>query len=135
VKDEEMRVHFTSVTPVLIVETVEPTRSFFCDRLGFVAVTDVVQAGALGFSLVRRDDVELMIQSDASLRADAGENYVPGPYKASIYIDVDDVEELVPEVADVDVVLPLRRTPYGMHEIGVREPGGNIVVFASHLPE
>jgi hypothetical protein len=35
--------------------------------------------------------------------------------------------------ADADVVLPLRRTPYGMHEIGVREPGGNIVVFASRL--
>jgi hypothetical protein len=30
----------------------------------------------------------------------------------------------------VEVVSPRRTTFYGMHEIAVREPGGNVVVFA-----
>jgi hypothetical protein len=128
-----MPVHFATVTPVLIVDHVEPTRSFFCDRLGFAILTAVEHDGRLGFLMVQRGDAMIMVQSDASLRADAGESYVPGPYKASIYVTVDDVEALVPEVADADVVLPLRKTFYGMHEIGVREPGGNIIVFASRL--
>jgi catechol 2,3-dioxygenase-like lactoylglutathione lyase family enzyme len=130
-----MPVHFAAVTPVLIVADVAPTRSFLHDRLGFSIVTDIEHEGALGFSMLTRDDVTIMVQSDASLRADAGESYVPGPYKASVYVDVDDVEQLVPEVADADVVLPLRRTSYGMHEIGIREPGGNVIVFASKLPD
>jgi catechol 2,3-dioxygenase-like lactoylglutathione lyase family enzyme len=128
-----MAVHFSDLTPVLIVDAVEPTRAFFVDRLGFAVQTDLEHDGRLGFSMVARGNVTIMIQSDASLRADAGESYVPGPYKASLYIDIDDVEAFVPEVADADVVLPLRRTAYGMHEIAVREPGGNIVVFASRL--
>lgn len=131
-----MRVHFTAVAPVLIVEAVEPTRAFFCDRLGFAVLSDIKHDGdVLGFSMLQRDDVTIMVQSISSQQADAGESYVPGPYKAAIYIDVDDVEKLVPEVADADIVLPLRRTFYGMHEIGIREPGGNIVTFASRLPE
>lgn len=128
-----MAVHFRALTPVLIVGAVEPTRAFFVDRLGFAVRTDREHAGQLGFLIVARGSVTIMIQSEASLRADSGESYVAGPYKASLYIDVDDVEAFVPEVADADVVLPLRKTAYGMHEIGVREPGGNIITFASRL--
>jgi len=130
-----MPVHFAAVTPVLIVGTVEPTRSFFCDRLGFAVLTELEHDRLPGFATLQRGGVRVMVQSDASLRAEVGENYVPGPYKGVVYVEVDDVEALVPEVADADVVLPLRRTFYGMHEIGVREPGGNIVVFASRLAE
>jgi len=127
-------VRFSALTPVLVVPQVEPTRAFFCDRLGFAVVTDVEHEGSIGFSILQRDGVTVMVQSDTSLRADAGESYVPGPYKASLYIDVNDVEALVPEIADADVVLPLRRTAYGMHEVGVREPAGNVIVFAAPLP-
>lgn len=126
-----MQVHYDAVTPVLIVDVIEPTCSFLCDRLGFYVRHKLEQDGAPGFAMLARDAVTIRVQSDACLRADTGESYVPGPYKASLYIEVDDVERLVPEIADADVVLPLRRAPSGMHEIGVREPGGNIIVFAS----
>jgi hypothetical protein len=33
-------------------------------------------------------------------------------------------------VAGAPVVVPRRKTFYGMEEIGVREPGGNSVTFA-----
>lgn len=128
-----MPVQLTSLTPVLIVEDIAPTRAFFVDRLGFEIVSEVDHDGAIGFSMLRRDAVTVMIQSDASVRADAGEDYVAGPYKASLYIMITDVEAFIPEVVDADVVLALRKTSYGMHEVGVREPGGNIIVFASRL--
>ena len=52
----------------------------------------------------------------------------------SLYIEIDDIEAIVPVIADLDVVVPLRKTWYGMHEMSVREPGGNIIGFASKLP-
>ena len=125
--------HFKDLTAVLIVDHVTPSRDFFRNRLGFHVVSDVDHEGTIGFSMLQRDDVIIMIQSDASVRADAGENYVPGPWKTALYITVDDVEQIVPAIADADVTLPLRKTAYGMHEIGVREPGGNIVMLASRV--
>jgi Pyruvate/2-oxoacid:ferredoxin oxidoreductase gamma subunit len=52
-----------------------------------------------------------------------------------LYIRVSDVAAIVPSVADADVIVPLRKTFYGMHEITVREPGGHAVTFASELPQ
>lgn len=129
-----MPVHYSSLAPVLVVEQVEPTRAFFCDRLGFTATTDIVHDTALGFSIVERGAVRVIIQSDASLRAEAGESSIAGPYKAYLYVDVSDVDELIPQIVDADVVLSLRHTAYGRHEIGIREPGGNVIVFASRTP-
>jgi catechol 2,3-dioxygenase-like lactoylglutathione lyase family enzyme len=128
-----MPAHFRAVIPTLVVDSVEPTRTFFTSRLGFAAVTEVVHDGVLGFVVLRRDGATIMVQSVAHLRFDLGERYVPGPYHAQVTVVVDDVQQLVPEVVDADIVLPLRRTGYGMHEIGVREPGGNVIVFASPL--
>ena len=132
---EFMPAAFTALAPMLIVERVEPTRTFFCDRLGFKATLDMQHDGRIGFSIVERGAVRIMLQSEASLRADMGETPVAGPFGAWLYIDVDNVEELVPEIVDTDVVVALRRTSYGRHEIGVREPGGNVIVFASRSPD
>ncbi|MBV9440743.1 MAG: hypothetical protein JOZ24_12185, partial [Candidatus Eremiobacteraeota bacterium] len=52
-----------------------------------------------------------------------------------LFVKVSNVELVVPEIADADIIVPLRRTFYGMHEITVREPGGHAVTFASELPQ
>jgi uncharacterized glyoxalase superfamily protein PhnB len=51
-----------------------------------------------------------------------------------LYVTVSNVDLVVPAVADADVIVPLRKTFYGMHEITVREPGGHALTFASELP-
>ena len=130
-----MPAHFRAATPVLIVDAVEPTRTFFVDRLGFSVVHETTHAQRIGRCVVARGDVQFIIRSTAELRADFAESDVAGPYKAAIHIDVDDVGLLVPEVADADVVLAPRKTAAGTHEIGVREPGGNIILFASRVEE
>jgi hypothetical protein len=125
-----MPVHLSAPVAMLAVEQLEPTRAFLCDRLGF-RVTSPDATGAAGRLDVRRDDAVLLLCTDAWLQAEAGDGVLGGPYRGLIRIDVGDVEPFVPEVADADVVLPLRRDANGTHEIGVREPGGNLIMFTS----
>lgn len=47
------------------------------------------------------------------------------------YIEVENFDDLLRRMSGVDVVLPERTTFYGMREIHVREPGGNIICFAA----
>jgi len=80
----------------------------------------------------------VMLQSHASLIADVGPaaaRAINAPISARgaalLYFTVSDVELIVPAVADAGVIVPLRKTFYGMHEITVREPGGHALTFAS----
>jgi uncharacterized glyoxalase superfamily protein PhnB len=138
-----MRQHlrYESVAPVLIVEHVEPTRAFFRDRLGFAEVASVPHEDTIGFVMLEKDGVVVMVQSHASVIADVGHDAaravnetISGRGAVGLYVRVSNVELVVPAVADADVIVPLRKTFYGMHEITIREPGGHAVTFASELP-
>lgn len=132
---------FESVAPVLIVERVEPTREFFVNRLGFSEVASVPHGEGIGFVMLQKDSVVVMVQSHASVIDDVGHDAaravnetISGRGAVGLYIRISDVDLVVPAVADADVIVPLRKTFYGMHEITVREPGGHAVTFASELP-
>jgi len=132
---------FESISPVLIVERVAPTRDFFRDRLGFVPTTVIAEGDELRFAILEKDGIEVMIQSHASVVEDVGPDAaravnktIAGRGAVGLYVTVSDVDLVVPAVADADVIVPLRKTAYGMHEITVREPGGHSVTFASRLP-
>ena len=59
-----------SLTPVLIVEAVEPCAQFWIDKLGFTKPTEVPgDDGKLVFVILQKDGVEIMI---ASILACAG---------------------------------------------------------------
>jgi uncharacterized glyoxalase superfamily protein PhnB len=135
---------FVSATPVLIVERVEPTRDFFRDRLGFTQTTVVTRddGNSIGFVMLQKDEVVIMVQSHASVIEDVGPDAaravnetISGRGAVGLFINVSDVDFVVPAVADADVIVPLRKTFYGMHEITVREPGGHAITFASRLPQ
>lgn len=131
---------YESIAPVLIVEQVEPTRNFFRDRLGFTQTAEVDHEGRLGFVMLEKDRVSVMVQSHASVIADVGHDAaravnatMSGRGAATLFVVVSEIELLVPQVADADVLVPLRKTFYGMHELTVREPGGHAITFASRL--
>jgi uncharacterized glyoxalase superfamily protein PhnB len=133
---------YESVAPVLVVERVEPTRDFFRDRLGFTQTAVVADGDELGFVMLEKEGVTIMVQSHASVIEDVGHDAaravndtISGRGAVMLYVTVSDVELVVPAVADADVIVPLRKTFYGMHEITVREPGGHAVTFASKLPD
>lgn len=138
----QQHLRYESVAPVLIVERVEPTRDFFRDRLGFTQTAAVMDDDDLGFAMLEKDGVTVMIQSHASLIEDVGADAaravnetLTGRGAVTLFVTVSSVELVVPQLADADVIVPLRKTFYGMHELTVREPGGHAVTFASRLAE
>jgi hypothetical protein len=117
------------LTPVLVVDRVEPCAEFWTGRLGFKRTAEVPHEGELGFVMLQGGEVELMYQSRASVAADLPP-LAEGPYRTVLFIEVDDLDAVERAIEGVEVVQPRRTTFYGMTEIGIREPGGNIVIFA-----
>ncbi|HEX6617612.1 MAG TPA: hypothetical protein VF046_15010 [Gemmatimonadales bacterium] len=122
-------VQFRKLSPVLIVDAIEPCLPFWTDRLGFAKVVEVPEGSRLGFVILAKDGVEVMYQSRDSVRNDVPA-LADSPAGSSLYIEVSDIESVERAVQGIDIVVPRRQTFYGADEIGVREPGGNVVMFA-----
>ena len=120
------------LTPVLFVERIEPCLGFWTS-VGFEKVAEVPEEVGLGFVLLVKDGVEIMYQSRASLRKDIPA-MAAAPSATALYVEVDDLDEVARRVAGAPVVVPRRKTFYGMEELGVREPAGNLVTFAMKAP-
>jgi uncharacterized glyoxalase superfamily protein PhnB len=119
---------FRKLTPVLIVDAVEPVLPFW-QALGFETLVTVPHGDRIGFAILQRDNVEVMYQSRDSVRDDAPAG-LEGAGRSSLYIEVDDLDAVAARVAGAEVVVPRRTAPYGMQEIFVRDPAGNVVGFA-----
>jgi uncharacterized glyoxalase superfamily protein PhnB len=119
------------ITTVLAVETVEPSLDFWTKKLGFECTVTVPHADTLGFAILVKDNLEVMLQSVASILADLGANTgeINGR-SAALFIEVADLAAVEQALGAYPIEMPRRRTFYGMHEIGVREPGGHFVIFA-----
>lgn len=119
------------LTPVLVVEHIEPCLPFWISRLGFEKTAEVPDGDKLGFVILKKGNVEVMYQSQASVAKDvpalAGESHRPS---TGLYIEVEKLDPVVKALEGVEVVVPVRETFYGAREIGVREPGGSLVMFA-----
>ncbi|NUQ13447.1 MAG: VOC family protein [Gemmatimonadaceae bacterium] len=122
---------FRKITTVLAVDSVEASLDFWQRRLGFEVTVTVPHEDHVGFAILARDGTELMLQSVASIRADLGgvTGEVHGR-SAALFIEVASLEAVEQALAGYPIAMPRRTTFYGMHEIGVREPGGHFVVFA-----
>jgi uncharacterized glyoxalase superfamily protein PhnB len=122
------------ITANLIVASVEASLAFWEKRLGFertVTVPESEGAKALGFVILARDGVELMLQSRASLAKDVAP-LAEGPHASVLYIEVADLAPIRKALAGWPEVVPERKTFYGAREIIVRDPDGNAVFFSHH---
>jgi uncharacterized glyoxalase superfamily protein PhnB len=117
------------LTPVLVVDQVEPCAAFWTGALGFARTAEVPHDGELGFVILQKDAVEIMYQSRASVAADLP-SLAEGVHRTVLYLEVGDLDAVAAAVAGAEIVQPRRTTFYGMMEIGVREPGGSVVIFA-----
>ncbi len=130
-----MNATMKKLTPVLFVEEIEPCLPFWIERLGFAKTVEVPEGIKLGFVILAKDNAEVMYQSRASVAKD-----VPALAQALsssflLYVDVNGLDTILPKLEGVPVVVPVRKTFYGAREIGVREPGGNVVTFAEFAPQ
>ena len=119
------------LTPILVVDEIEPCIPFWTERLGFQKTTEVPHEGELGFVILERSGVEVMYQSKASLSVDLPQLAGRGE-RAVLYMQVENLEELEAKMAGVEPVIPMRQTSYGAAEIGFADHAGNVVVFSMH---
>jgi len=119
------------ITAVLIVDEIEKSLPFWAGRMGFEKTVDVPEGDRLGFAILARDGAELMLQSVESVRKDAPQFVPAHASSAALFIEVDDFADTVKRLSGYPIALPERTTFYGMREIGVREPGGHVVIFAA----
>jgi catechol 2,3-dioxygenase-like lactoylglutathione lyase family enzyme len=122
------------LTPNLIVKSVEDCLPFWVDRLGFKKMAEVPDGKSLGFVILKRDTIELMLQSRASLEKDVAE-IARDPHRAVLYIEVADLGPIRSALEGWPRVIPERTTSYGAREIIVRDPEGHVVFFSSHEGE
>lgn len=118
------------VTPVLLVEAIEPVLPFWVERLGFEKTVEVPHGDRLGFVILARDGLEVMYQTMESIAADVAPLGETPPASAFLFCEVDDVDAIERALAGVDPVVPRRKTFYGADELIVRDPAGNTVTFA-----
>lgn len=121
---------FKKLSPVLVVDAIEPCLPFWTDRLGFVKTAEVPDGDRLGFVILSKDGIEVMYQSRESVGKDIPALAGTPAGGTMLYIEVSDVAEVEKAVKGAEIVVPRRQTFYGADEIGVRETGGNMVMFA-----
>ncbi len=127
------------ITPLITVDTIEPCLLFWT-ALGFQVTAEVPHEDAMGFVMLNRGDLEIMYQTRASVLADLGASGAPegmaeemARSTITLFVEVDDIDEVVDALEDYEVLVPRRQTFYGMDEIFVRAPCGTVVGFAARV--
>ena len=119
------------LSPNLIVDEIEACLPFWVERLGFEKTVEVPEGDRLGFVILQRGPIEVMLQSRASVRGD-----VPAladrAFRAVLYMEVDDLAPIRKALQGWPQLVGERATFYGATELLVDDPAGNVVVFAQH---
>ncbi len=119
------------LTPVLMVDAIEPCLPLWTERLGWEQTVAVPEGDRLGFVILTSDGVELMYQTWESVEKDIGVKLDrPDGTSVGLFIEVEDLDDVAQRIDGLEIVVPRRTTFYGMDEIGIREAGGHTVLFA-----
>ena len=117
-------------TPVLFVDRVEPTRDFL-RKVGFETVVEIPEDDRLGFSLLQKDGVQVMVETRGNAREPAAlQALTKESRRAVVFVEVDDVAAVIAALDGAKVVVERHATFYDSDELTYEEPGGNLVTFA-----
>jgi uncharacterized glyoxalase superfamily protein PhnB len=130
--EEKKHMNVTKITPVLLVDEIEPILPFWIDRLGFTKVIEVPEGKKLGFVDLQRGSFEVMYQTYASVDKDAPPEMRAAARRGPsyLYLEVDNLDAVLTAMKDVKKVMPERTAFYGMREFAVQDPAGHFVTFA-----
>jgi hypothetical protein len=127
--------NITKVTPVCIVDRVEPSLAFWRDGIGYEMRAEVPHEGTIGFALLENAAGEVMLQSKASLAADLPAVAALAP-DSVLFVEVrslEDARKASKATTGAKVLVDERTTFYGMRETVVLDPGGTVVIFAERV--
>jgi uncharacterized glyoxalase superfamily protein PhnB len=135
---------FRKITTNLMVGNVNEALAFYEGVLGFRLVMGVPEGSRqivttcdgdtpLGFAILQRDEVELMLQSQKSLAGELPEfKKRPVGGAITLYIQVASARELYEQIKDrVTILKDLHMTFYGAEEFYIRDGNGYVLTFAS----
>src|SRR5258706_14903892 len=125
-----------ALAPVLIVDAVEPCVAFWSERLDFAKENEVPGPdGKLVFASVKKDGVEIMYQTKASVLSDyPGTAQELQGHSVGMFITVPAVaglDVIQRRTSGAPVVQPRHDTLYGATGVFNRAPGWNTVGFAA----
>lgn len=120
------------LTPILLVDVIEPCLPFWTERLGFDKLAEVPEGERLGFVILARDGLEVMYQTFESAEKDLQVGSLSSG--GALFFEISDLDAMSQALAGAEVAVPRRTTPYGSQEIWVREPGGHLIGFAQFPP-
>jgi uncharacterized glyoxalase superfamily protein PhnB len=121
-----------SLTPNLVVASVERSVAFYRDTLGFEVVTTVPDQPPYVFALMKNGDVQIFVNAPESMAAEyPALKDRPLGGTLTLFIDVAGVRHLHEAIKDrVTVVMPLEKKWYGLTEFACVDPDGYIITFA-----
>jgi len=132
---------FADVTPNLVVADVARSLAFYRDVLGFTLVASVPEASPYVFAWVRRDNVNVFLNSAESVKEHAtiASRAIGGTNTLFIVLEAatvgDGVDAMFAAVGErAKVFMPLKDQFYGMREFGIEDPDGYAIFFAQELP-
>ena len=118
-----------SLTPVILVDRVEPCLGFW-EQLGFEKTGEVPGDDGLVFAMLASGGVEIMYQLRASVNDDlpALADVSFGP--SNFFIKVNDLAAVQSKLEGAEILVEEKKTFYGATETVVRAPCGSIITFA-----
>jgi uncharacterized glyoxalase superfamily protein PhnB len=123
--------------PIIAVESVDATRDFYVDKLGFSHVMGVVRKdGQLDFVTVILEGSRVMFMRSEAARA-AAPRTPPDKQAVEIYMQVDDVDAYHDRLKkkSVKIADPLTVQWWGDRTFKVLDPNGYLIWFFTHVAE
>jgi len=133
--EEKKPMNVKKITPVLLVNEIEPILPFWIDRLGFTKTIEVPDGSKIAFVAFQKGSAEVMYQTYASVEKDAPPSMAAAARKGPtyLYLEVDNLDAVLAAMKDVKKVMPERTAFYGMREFAVQDPAGHFVTFAQRV--
>ena len=106
-----------SITPVLFVDRVEPTRDFFL-RVGFTVLFDVPDGDHLGFVGLMKDGVQVMVETRGNANDGPKLQAITKQSRGAVmFIEVDDLDGVIATMKGARVLVERHTTFYKADEI------------------
>jgi catechol 2,3-dioxygenase-like lactoylglutathione lyase family enzyme len=121
----------SKITPVRIVDRIEPCLAFWCDALGYEKVDEVPHGGVLGFVILGGAGGPIMFQTRASLAEDLPSVAALEP-ELVLFVECTSLDAVKKTLRGVEVLVAERTTFYGTRETVVVDPQGGVIIFAEH---
>jgi uncharacterized glyoxalase superfamily protein PhnB len=119
------------LTPMLVVERIEPCLPLWVERLGFEKTVEVPEGDHLAFVILQKDGAEVMLQTSEAVDKDLKTDPQLGRGSTGLYLEVADFPELLRCIQGEEIVVPERVTFYGMREIAIRDVAGHLLLFSA----